>query len=301
LASERVSRLRRRARSIAAAPAGLLGYELVRRNYYSPIPDLRHLTSEVFDRRSELPGVNFDPAGGLAFVENELSTFVAEFRPPVEQTPDPRCYYLENTLYGPVDAAVLYAMVRRFTPAQVLELGSGFSTLVIADARARNGHPDKAGHVVCDPYPRPELAPVLDEIADLRAVSASEVPDEQFAKLRPGDLLFIDTTHTVKIGSEVNRLILEVLPRIAPGVLIHIHDIYLPWEYPRSFLMEQRFFWTEQYLLHAFLAFNREFEVILGAHLLVHDYPGELSKLIPTVTTATPASAFWIRRTFARS
>jgi hypothetical protein len=127
-------------------------------------------------------------------------------------------------------------------------------------------------------------------------MSAADVPDEQFFELTAGDLLFIDTTHTVKIGGEVNRLILEVLPRIAPGVLIHIHDIYLPWEYPRSFLFEQRFFWAEQYLLQAFLAFNREFEVMIGAHAVARDYPDELSRLVPAGRTDTPPSAFWIRR-----
>jgi hypothetical protein len=274
----------------------LLGYDLVRRNYYSPIPDLRRVPPDTFERKSELPGVRFDAPSGLTFIERELSTFLAEFKPPLKRTSDPRRFHVENTFYGPVDAWILFAMVRRFAPRHVLELGSGSSTLVIAEARARNGQTDRAGHVVCDPYPPAALAPALDEIAELRAVSVADVPDEQFFELTAGDLLFIDTTHTVKVGSEVNRLILEVLPRIAPGVLIHIHDIYLPWEYPRSFVFEQRFFWAEQYLLQAFLAFNREFEVIIGAHALTRGYPDQLSALVPTVPSPTPASAFWIRR-----
>jgi hypothetical protein len=170
------------------------------------------------------------------------------------------------------------------------------STLVIADARARNGAAQDAGHVVYDPYPRPELAPVLQSVAELRTVKATDVPRSELAELRSGDLLFVDTTHTVRIGGDVNRVILDILPTLAAGVFVHIHDIYLPWEYPQEFLAERRFFWGEQYLLQAFLAFNEEFETLFSAHALLRRYPAELSRLIPSARPETRPGAFWLRR-----
>jgi len=284
-----------------ARPFDAIGYELVRKHYYSPIPDLRALNRDVFTRKSALAGVSIDPADGLAFLQRELAPFLNEYRPPVVASSDPRRYYLDNGFYGTVDAEVLYAMVRRFRPNRVLELGSGLSTLVIADARARNHQEETAGHVVCDPYPRAELVSALAQVAELRATSAVDLPETEFAQLRSGDLLFVDTTHTVKIGGDVNRILLDIVPTLAPGVLIHIHDIYLPWEYPREFLVERRFFWAEQYLLQAFLAFNDQFETLIGTHALARRYPTEISSLVPSFEpvnrSTTPPSAFWMRRT----
>src|SRR5206468_1730052 len=114
--------------------------------------------------------------------------------------------------------------------------------------------------------------------------------------LGPDDVLFVDTTHTVKVGGDVNRVILDVLPTLAPGVHVHIHDIYLPWEYPREFLAERSFYWAEQFLLQAFLAFNDRFEILFGTHALVRRYPDRIRTLIPGTGRGVSPSAFWFRR-----
>ena len=269
------------------------GFDLTRRHYYSPIPDLEALPAEAWERESELPGVAFDPDAGLAFVNQELGQYMKEYAPPRKPTGDPRDVYLDNGMYESGDAELLYAMIRRFSPRRVIELGSGMSTLVIADALSRG---EGASHLVCDPFPRAELRPVIEQVAELRAVSAADIPVAEFETLEPGDVLFVDTTHTVKIGSEVNRIVLEVLPALSAGVLIHVHDIYLPWEYPREFMEDRSFFWNEQYLLQAFLAFNREFEVLFGAHALARRYPAELEELVPSRSLGRHPSSFWMRR-----
>jgi hypothetical protein len=281
----------------ARAVAGRLGYDLIRKHYYSPIPDLDALPEDVWTRRSEMPGVRFDLPGSLEFIRDQLGEYVAEYKPPREPTGDPRDFFLDNGLYESVDAELLYAMVRRFQPQRVTELGSGMSTLVIADARERNGRADPAGHVVYDPFMRDDLAPAIRRIAEPRLVSATDIPIDEFKALEAGDLLFVDTTHTVKVGGEVNRIVLDVLPVLAPGVLVHVHDIYLPFEYPREFAEERNFFWAEQYLLQAFLAFNDEFEVIAGANALLRLYPGETAEVFPSVTPGIHPGAFWLRRT----
>ena len=272
------------------------GYDLLRRHYYSPIPDLESLPREVWEQESEMPGVRFDPADGLKFVEAELRQYAGEYSPPMHATGDPRDFYLDNGLYESGDAELLYAMIRRYSPGRVLELGSGMSTLVIADARADNGRADPRDHVICDPFPQERLRAVLGRIGDLRALPATEVPLSEFQRLEAGDLLFVDTTHTVKIGGEVNRIILELLPLLAPGVIIHVHDIYLPFEYPREYLEERNFFWAEQYLLQAFLEFNERFEILFGVHALARKFPQQLDAMLPSGAAGPHPSAFWLRR-----
>jgi hypothetical protein len=240
--------------------------------------------------------VRFDAEAALRFVQRELAPFLCEFQPSSTPTPDPAEFYLENTFYEAIDADTLYAMVRRLKPRRVLELGSGMSTLVIAQARARNDTADRALHNVYDPFPRSDLRPALERVARLHPVSATEVDLAEFARLRAGDFLFVDTTHTVKIGGDVNRLVLDVLPRLVPGVWVHFHDIFLPWEYPIEFFTELGFSWAEQYLLQAFLAFNPEFEIAFGTAALAREYPDEIRELIPRAATAVRPSAFWIRR-----
>jgi hypothetical protein len=280
--------------------AGLrkLGFDLLRRHFYSPVPDVDALPPEIWTRESELRGVQFDLEASLRFVEHQLSGHITEYTPPRTPTGRARDFYLENPgPYRSVDAETLYAMVRRFTPTKIIELGSGFSTLVIADARARNGEQDPSGHVVYDPYPRAELLPALEQVADVRKISAADVPMAEFEALRAGDLLFVDTSHTVKIGGEVNRVILDVLPSLAPGVLVHVHDIFLPFEYPRMMPVDNNLFFSEQYLLQAFLAFNPGYEVLFGAYALQRKFPEALARLVPSAGPETSPAAFWLRRT----
>lgn len=275
---------------------GAVGYELVRRHYYSPIPDLDRLPPDVWSRQSTLAGVQFDTRAGLAFVRENLTPYLAEYDPPLGPTSDAHRFYLSNGFYEGLDAETLYAMVRHLQPKRIVELGSGFSTLVIADARARNDAHDVSCHHVYDPYPQRRLEPAIRHLAELHQIPAAEVPTEAFTRLQAGDLLFVDTTHTVKIASDVNRIILEVLPTLSPGVYVHFHDIYLPWEYPREFLVERRFFWAEQYLLQAFLSFNRAFEPLFGTHALKRAFPDAIVALVPSAADAPRPSAFWLKR-----
>jgi hypothetical protein len=273
----------------AKSASRALGYDIVRRHYYSPIPDLGELPSEAWTRESELRGLHFDPQAQMEFVERELRDDLARFSPPAG-------FQVANGFYEGVDAETLYAMVRRFEPRRVVELGSGTSTLLIAAARRASADADPEGHLVFDPYPRADLRPAIEPDVRLRRVAATEVPVAEFERLGDGDLLFVDTTHTVKLGGEVNRIILELLPALAPGVLVHFHDIFLPWEYPRELVEERNFYWAEQYLLQALLAFNPSFEILFSNHALHRCHPERLAALIPSAATAARPSAFWLRR-----
>jgi hypothetical protein len=126
-------------------------------------------------------------------------------------------------------------------------------------------------------------------------VPAQEVAEEVFTALRDGDILFVDTTHTVKIGSDVNRIILRILPLLAPGVIVHFHDICLPYEYPRYLLEDYALYWAEQYLLQAFLSMNPSFEVLYSTDALCRDRRPE-AEAVGLAGPSESGSSFWIRR-----
>jgi Methyltransferase domain len=118
---------------------------------------------------------------------------------------------------------------------------------------------------------------------------------EFFSQLHSGDILFIDSSHTVRIGGDVNYLFLEVLPRLKPGVIVHVHDIFFPFDYRRDWVTDEFRFWSEQYLLQAFLTFNSTFEVLMANNYLSHYYEDAVKTAFPSLTSWGGGS-FWMRR-----
>jgi hypothetical protein len=276
--------------SAARSVAGRLGLQLVVKSFYSPIPDLPSVPAEVWEQRSDLAGIEWDLDRQLALVE-EVAPFIDEFGAPGE-TAEPHRYYRANPSYGAGDADLLYAFTRHFRPPRIVELGSGFTTLVLAQAVRENG----SGELwVFDPFPG-VASPETPGVTELRPLLAQDVPLETFSDLKSGDFLIVDTTHTVKVGGDVNRIVLDVLPRLAPGVIVHFHDIFLPYEYPREWLERFGLFWQEQYLLQAFIALNPDYEVLCGLHALVRERPERMQELIPALREGGSPAAFWLRR-----
>jgi methyltransferase family protein len=278
------------------AGARRLGYHLVKADYYSPIPDVDALPDELWTRPSPMPGVDLRLDAGIRLLEDELAPFVREWDPPERLPGTAHGYYLSNGMYGHLDGQVLYALVRHLKPARVVEVGAGFSTLVFRDAAARNaadGRPFE--HRVYDPYPAAVLANAAREV-QIDPIGARDIPAGTFAALRAGDVLFIDTTHTVKPANDVLRLLLEVLPAVAPGVVVHVHDFFRPYEYPRFLFERHGLYWQEHYLLQAFLAFNDAFEVLLANHALVRAHRARVEAVVPGLPPVSPGSALWLRR-----
>lgn len=208
-------------------------------------------------------------------------------------------FWLHNNSYESVDAETLYALVRHLEPARVYELGSGASSHVIhlaALANARDGHPLE--HTVFDPFPyqASPMGPVGEGVTT-HPLRTEDLDPTRFAALQNRDILFVDTTHTVRTGGDVTHIFLEILPRLAPGVTVHVHDIFLPYEYPRDWVVDQHRAWAEQYLLQAFLAFNRDFDVLMPNYALARAAPAELQRRIPSFDPHTVRpGGFWIRR-----
>lgn len=273
---------RRATKTVCYRAAAALGYDVVRRNYYSPIPNVRDLPADVFSQPKNMYGVDIDTVAMLGALETTWAEAINEI-------PEG----LGGGMFGAVDAEVLYATIRTEKPGRVLELGSGQSTRVTAAAIERNraeGH--ETVFVSSDPYVDVSAVPGVQA----ERWKADEVPEEMFAALGAGDVLFVDTTHTVKVDSDVNYLILDVLPRLNVGVHVHFHDIFLPYEYPRFMLEDNRAFWAEQYLLQAFLAFNPEWVVTFAAYATMQAHTARVAKVIESYTTECAPGSFWLRK-----
>jgi Methyltransferase domain len=265
-------------------------------HYYSPMPDARELIREP--RRSQIwgprtaAGVDWNAGGQRAFLDALAQQERLEFAR--EGSDDPAEYFGANGQFPPLDAWVLEGVLRRFRPRRLIEVGSGFSTLVAA--RVNREHLDREMDLVAiEPHPRPFLTDGVDGISSLRPEQVQDTPLEVFTGLAENDVLFIDSSHTVKTGGDVVWLHNEVVPRLAPGVLVHVHDIFLPADYPELWVQEG-WGWNEQYLVQAFLAFNTAFEVLLGVGWAMANEPDRLTAAVPGWRTEGGGASLWLRR-----
>ena len=241
------------------------GVNILPVHYYSPIPEIASYPDGgslplLFD---ESFGVEIPPKSQNAFFKEVLS-FAEELEDVPYETSDSNGMRWNNGMFGVLDSSIYYAMIRTHQPSRVLEIGSGFSTLVAVLAAARNG----STRVECvEPYPVDFFSKHLSDLPGigLTVKKVQEVPLEHFAKLKKKDILFIDSSHVVKAGSDVEYLLFRVLPALPSGVLVHFHDIYLPYGYPRSNLEHHKRFWNENYVLGAFLAGNKDWETLVSS------------------------------------
>lgn len=277
-----------------------LGLHLTLNRFDEPVPDVRSLPDELFARHSELPGIDMREAEQLGLLERivdlkeEYSNW--PFLPADDQSP--YAYFQRNEQFERVDAEVLYAMIRLNKPRRMIEIGAGYSTLVATEAIARNM--TESGEHRCeligiDPYPRGFLRGLPGH--QLVEERVQDLPLDLFSELTAGDILLIDSSHALKIGSDVQYEFLELLPRIAPGVLVHVHDIFFPTDYPRLWVRDWLRFFTEQYLLQAFLAFNDSFPMRWSGSWMTHRHPEKIRDAFPSFDRGGwwPSSV-WIER-----
>jgi methyltransferase family protein len=274
------------------------GFHVTPAHFYQPIPDTRSLPETLWTQPSELVGIDMNEAMQLALLRRHFPKFRDEYGQfAVEPSGEENRFHLGNQLFDDVDALVAYCMVRHFQPRLIIEVGSGFSSLLLGDAVARN----TGSSLICiEPFPREFLRKGFPGLQSLKEQKVQDIELDFFAQLESGDILFIDSSHTVKIGGDVNYLFLEVLPRLKPGVIVHVHDIFLPFEYRRDWVLDEFRFWTEQYLLQAFLTFNSEFEVLMANSYLNCYHREDLKAAFPDLP-AWGGGSFWIRRRPAKA
>jgi hypothetical protein len=199
-------------------------------------------------------------------------------------------YGFRNPYFSLVDAAVCHAFVRQRRPGLVVEVGSGFSSRVIAGALRTNG---RGRLISIDPEPRADVVGIADET---RRERVETLDPAFFRDLPPDSLLFIDSSHRAGTGSDVNFLFLEVLPGLLPGVLVHVHDIYLPDDYAPAWNIDTGALYTEQYLLHALLVHSSGFRVLWPGRFLLTERRAELAGLFPEPGLLDLHCSFWLQR-----
>ncbi|HTY19382.1 MAG TPA: class I SAM-dependent methyltransferase [Myxococcota bacterium] len=274
------------------------GFSLLPNHYYSPVPDV-HGLGDALGRRTSLPGVDLRTEAQLELLRKVCPLYAGEYAAfPDGPTGVPGQFHFANGAFERVDAEMLHLMVRHHRPARMIEVGSGYSTLVSAAAcerNARDGHPCR--FVAIEPQPNDLFLRPIAGLQELLRATLQEVGTAPFEELGEGDILFIDSSHVLKTGSDVQLLYLEVLPRLRPGVVVHVHDVFLPGEYPADWIRNEHVFWNEQYLLQAFLAFNSAFEVLLAASFLHLEHPDVLVEVFPGYSPRKhrPGS-FWMQR-----
>jgi len=281
------------------------GFLPVPLHFHSPIPDIEDLKQrDVWRFKSDLIGIDFRENEQIKLLKKLGQEYGGECRWPLEVTANPADFYVHNPSFSYGCAASTYCMIRHLKPQRVVEIGSGMSSMVISQAMRANKNQLNGGsyeYVIIDPYPRDFVQQGLVEMTQFKRERVELVDADFFTKLDHNDILFIDSGHCVKIGGDVNFLYLDVIPRLKPGVIIHIHDIGLPYEYSRTYATNETFrqFWTEQYLLQSFLCFNKEFEVLLAMTFLMNDHPDIFQDAFPYYNPRIhelSSSSFWIRR-----
>ncbi|MCL5407122.1 MAG: class I SAM-dependent methyltransferase [Patescibacteria group bacterium] len=279
------------------------GYLPVPIGYYSPIPDIADLKKrKVWRKTSTLSGINFNLKEQLNLLKKLGKKYNQECNWPYDKDENKIQFYTNNCSFGFGCAVSLHTVIREFKPQRIVEIGSGISSLVITEALALN-QKDKnpCQYEIIDPYPLDFIKEKKTNFNKLHLKRVELMPPGFFEKLEKNDILFIDSGHTVRIGSDVNFLYLDILPRLKPGVMVHIHDIGLPHEYSEVYATQEFFrqFWTEQYLLQAFLIFNSEFEIMLAMNYLMTDRLKDFKVAFPIYNPKKHpyiSGSFWLKR-----
>lgn len=247
------------------------------------------------DIERNLPALDLNPAGQLDLLGK--LRFGQELSALPRKQPSETEYGFDMKQYGPGDAEIAYSMIRHFKPRRIFEIGSGASTLISKKAVDVNRAEDPAyrcDQVCVEPY----LQPWLESIGvEVHRQKVEDVALEMFGQLGENDILLIDSSHVIRPWGDVLRECLELIPSLKPGVLVHVHDIFTPRDYPEKWLREQRRLWNEQYILEAYLSYNPRAEVVCATNWLKHNHFDELTKACPIMAERPDhePGAFWFR------
>ena len=267
-------------------------------HFYSPMPSLREIRRrerEIFDDvPGELPGIDLNEAAQFRLLD-EFAGYYKDL-PFHERKTEGSRYYFENPTYSYSDATVLYCMIRHLRPKRIIEVGSGFSSAAILDTNELAFE----GAIACtfiEPYPKLLTSLLKDgeeKSVEIVPEKLQDVDPAAFDVLSSGDILLIDSTHVAKTGSDVNRALFEILPRLEKGVHVHFHDVFYPFEYPKEWVY-QRIAWNEAYILRAFLQYNRAFEIAFFSSYLGRMHVDRFAKAMP-VCLKDRGGSIWLRR-----
>lgn len=268
-------------------------------HFYSPIPDIDYIQKHrenIFARdRTSCPGIELAIQEQIGLIR-DLVPYYGQM-PFSENKQDGFRYYFNNAYFGHGSAIILYSLMRHFQPQSIVEVGSGFSSAAMLDVNDRF-FDGTIQFTFVEPYPERLLSLLTERDRARHHICvdiAQDVPKVVYTELKNNDILFIDSSHVAKIGSDVVFLLTEILPILPKGVIIHIHDIYWPFEYPEDWVLSGTA-WNEAYLVKAFLQFNESFEILLfNSYLAIHHQ--DLMKQCLPLFLPDGGSSLWIRKT----
>lgn len=262
-------------------------------HFYSIIPNVSELPDGLWESSISDESVNFDKDRCFALLAN-LEQYKVELQNIPSVFAGDGIFYWNNPAMNASDASIYYEMIRYFKPHRCLEIGSGYSTLLAAKATLKNGE----GHIfeAIEPYPFDFLKKGLAGLSRLTESKLQDVSLDYFDSLQEGDILFVDSSHVVKTGSDVNYIILKIMPRLKKGVLIHFHDICLPDEMPKNWVKEKMIFWNEEYLLQALLEGGKKYETLLPVHYIGRIAEEKIRAVTGHEMPRYGGGSYWIRK-----
>lgn len=268
-------------------------------HFYSPVVDVDELRREqarVWPAKPQVLGIDFNDAYHERVLREYFPAFYTDLAYPKRSDGNPLTFYVDNDQFSWLDCRALFVLLRAWRPKRFIEVGSGFSTLLSADVNSRFLH--KSMRICCvEPYPRPELhAPSLG-LDRLLVRRVQDVGLGLFDTLGAGDVLFIDSSHVAKTGSDVNHLCFEVLPRLRQGVRVHFHDIFFPDDYPKSWALDQYRGWNEQYVVRALLMYSGHFRVLFSSNYAFSAHTAALGEALREADGAIyGGGSLWIEK-----
>jgi hypothetical protein len=259
------------------------GIQITYDHFYYPIPNSHELTPELFARISKGLGIDWNISDQDDHLERIFGAYIQE----LESSP-------RMQMMSAIDGAIYYAMIRHYRPQYIIEVGCGESTRIAAQAVLKNRENGACQLVCIEPFPGDDLVRGFNGLSGL---IQNKVQDVSFDDLEKCDMLFIDSSHVVRMGSDVVWEVEEILPRLKKGCLIHFHDIFIPREYPETWA-RNRIFWSEQYMIWAFLMFNDTFKIIWGSQFMSLRNRAKIDRIFKQHNRSDyPLSSLWIKKT----
>ena len=270
-----------------------IGVFPIRNHYYEPQFDYRN-TKQPLSQDRTLPGIDWNTTEQLKILAEFI--FSQELADIPQKKSDTLDFYLNNGAFESGDAEYWYQLIRSIKPKRIFEVGSGHSTLMAIKAIRRNQQQEpnyRCKHVCIEPYEMPWLeetgvSVVTKKVEDIEPVF--------FSELEENDILFIDSSHTIRPQGDVLFEYLELLPTLNKGVIVHAHDIFSPKNYPKQWLEDEVKFWNEQYLLEAFLSHNNSWKIIGALNYLHHNHYEELKSVAPFLAPDLEPGSFYIQK-----